>query len=72
MKTLLRLCYWFQIRSLERQLHDQRDALRVVRTANDFTRIAIAAEETKRDLVRARAGYEATFAPGVRHTWRQA
>jgi len=62
----------FMIRSLERELHDQMNALGHVRSSNDFKRISLAAADTRRHLAHYRAEYNALLPPGKRQTWANA
>ena len=62
----------FMIRSLERELHDQMNALGYVKSVNDFKRISLAAADTRRHLAHYRAEYNALLPIGQRKTWANA
>ena len=62
----------FMIRSLERELHDQMNALAHVRSVRDFKRISLAAQDTRRHLAHYRAEYNSLLPPGKRETWANA
>lgn len=62
----------FMIRSLERELHDQMNALCYVKSVNDFKRISLAAADTRRHLAHYRAEYNSLLPPGKRETWANA
>ena len=73
MLNLLKRAYLlFMIRSLERELHDQMNALGHVRSVNDFKRISLAAADTRRHLAHYRAEYNSLLPPGKRETWANA
>ena len=59
----------FMIRSLERELHDQMNALAHVRSVRDFKRISLAAQDTRQHLAHYRAEYTALLPVGQRKTW---
>lgn len=62
----------FMIRSLERELHDQMNALAHVRSVSDFKRISLAAADTRAHLAHYRAEYNALLPIGQRKTWANA
>lgn len=62
----------FMIRSLEREMHDQLNALANVRSVSDFKRISLAAADTRRHLAHYRAEYNALLPIGERKTWANA
>lgn len=62
----------FMIRSLERELHDQLNALGHVRSVSDFKRISLSAADTRRHLAHYRAEYNSLLPPGKRETWANA
>ena len=62
----------FMIRSLERELHDQLNALGYVKSVNDFKRISLSAADTRRHLAHYRAEYTALLPVGTRKTWANA
>jgi len=70
--TLKRAWYLVMIRSLERELHDQREALQMVRRVSDLRRIMISEGETREELAHYRAEYVALLPVGERRTWRTA
>ena len=62
----------FMIRSLERELHDQMNALGYVKSVSDFKRISLSAADTRRHLAHYRAEYNALLPIGQRKTWANA
>ena len=62
----------FMIRSLERELHDQMNALGHVRSVNDLKRIILSAADTRRHLAHYRSEYTALLPIGQRKTWANA
>ena len=71
-RLLCRACLLVMIRSLERELHDQMNALGHVRSVNDFKRISLSAADTRRHLAHYRAEYTALLPVGTRKTWANA
>ena len=67
-----RMWWIFRIHALEIQLEDQREARRYLKSSADIMRITLAIEDTRRQLVAARAGYTAHLPVGKRHTWENA
>ena len=65
-----RLWISFLAHSSEIHLHDLTAAQRAVDDPRTLIRIALDIEETKEELAALRAAYLATFAPGVRRTWK--
>ena len=73
MLNLLKRAYLlFMIRSLERELHDQMNALGQVRSVNDFKRISLAVADTRGHLAHYRAEYSALLPIGRRRIWADA
>lgn len=62
----------FMIRSLERELHDQMNALGYVKSVSDFKRISLSAADTRRHLAYYRSEYNALLPIGQRKTWANA
>ena len=52
-----RMWWIFRIHALEIQLEDQREARRYLKSSADIMRITLAIEDTRRQLVAARAGF---------------
>lgn len=71
-KLIQRGCLYVMIRSLERELNDQMNALGYVRSVNDFKRISLSAADTRRHLAHYRAEYTALLPVGTRKTWANA
>lgn len=67
-----RLALAFQIRSLEIMIDGQNKALSVVFCPVTAFKITIARTNTRAELARLRAEYNATFPAGIRRTWRMA
>ena len=76
MKRLINLihraCLVVMIRSLERELHDQLEALQYVRSVTHFKRISLLATDTRQHLAHYRAEYTALLPVGTRKTWANA
>ena len=62
----------FMIRSLERELHDQRESLRTVQDTNTYKHIALAESETREELARFRSAYTALLPVGEINVWPMA
>lgn len=69
---LKRAWFLFMVRSLERELHDQREAVMHVTNSPDLTRIMLAEIETREELAHYRAEYCALLPIGERRTWELA
>ena len=67
-----RAWFLFMVRSLERELHDQREAAMCVKNNPDLTRIMLAEVETREELAHYRAEYIALLPVGERRTWELA
>ena len=65
-----RLWIAFLVTSTEIRLHDREAAQRAVTEPRTTIRIALDIEETREELAALRAAYLATFAPGIRRTWK--
>lgn len=72
MKTLMRFCAWFVMRSLERQFNDELAYMSECTDTNDYLRIYHAHQITREELCRASSAYIAMLPPGERRTWRTA
>jgi len=72
MKTMMRFCAWFVMRSLERQFNDELRCMAECGNTNDYLRIYHAQQITRAELATARATYSALLPIGVRKTWRTA
>ncbi|MBV5337565.1 MAG: hypothetical protein J0653_06360 [Deltaproteobacteria bacterium] len=68
-KFFKRLCYSFLVRSLEIELNDRQEAMRLPMTVTDYTTAMIRYEDTKRQLANARAERDALLPPGSRRTY---
>lgn len=64
-----RAWFIFQIRTLERALHDQREAKTYMRDSPDLARVILAEIETREELAHYRAEYIALLPVGERQTW---
>ena len=71
-RLLCRACLLVMIRSLDREQHDQMNALAHVRSVRDFKRISLAAQDTRQHLAHYRAEYTALLPVGTRKTWANA
>jgi hypothetical protein len=67
-----RLALRFQIRSLEITIDGQTEALECIGDRLLLARIQIARHQSRGELAKARAEYNATLPPGQRVTWRMA
>ena len=80
MKTILKTALtaarraglFLQIRALETTVDGQSKALELVTCPITAYRIEIARTNTRAELARLRAEYNATFPAGIRRTWRMA
>ena len=73
MLNLLKRAYLlFMIRSLERELHDQREATQYVESISDLKRIMIAESETRDELAKFRSAYTALLPIGEVNVWPMA
>ena len=70
--ALKRAYLLFMIRSLERELHDQRNASQHVRSVTDLKRIVIAEGETREELAKFRSAYTALLPVGEINVWPMA
>lgn len=68
-KLIKRLCYFFLIRSLEIELHDRQEAMRLPMTVDEYTTLLIRFENTKSHLAIARSERDALLPPGSRRTY---
>ena len=62
----------FMVRSLERELHDQREASQQVRSVSDLKRIMISEGETRAELAKCRSQYTALLPIGEINVWPMA
>ncbi len=73
MLNLLKRAYLlFMIRSLERELHDQRESLRTVQDTNTYKHIALAESETRAELAKFRSAYSSLLPVGEINVWPMA
>ena len=73
MLNLLKRAYLlFMIRSLERELHDQRESLRTVQDTNTYKHIALAESEMREELSKFRSAYTALLPVGEINVWPMA
>lgn len=72
MKYLLRLIYWFQMRSLEIMLDGRREIMPLVSDTMTKVNMEHTQDMTRRELARVRGRYNATFRPGIRRVWGDA
>lgn len=72
MKTLIRICYWFVMRSLERQFYDELRCMKECSSRDTYWRIYMAHQVTRKELAKARSSYVAMLPVGKRKTWADA